>query len=59
MIDTLAENWVTVAIVLGALAVGWWLITTVLRLTRRVFTLGCAGLILLAVVLWGMNWLGG
>jgi hypothetical protein len=58
MVEWLVENWVTLAVVLVALAVGWWVIKTVLRLTMRAFAMGCTGLVLLVGLIAGALWLG-
>ncbi len=44
------EALVKAAIALGAVVAGWWVLKTALRLTLKVFTLGCFGLLALAVV---------
>ena len=41
-------DWVTLGVVLAALAVGWVILKAVLRLTMRVFTVGCGCLLVLA-----------
>jgi hypothetical protein len=43
-------DWVTLGIGLAILAVGWVIIRSVLRLTMKVFTAGCTGLIVLALI---------
>ncbi len=40
-------NWVMIGIFLVVLVVGWTIVRTVLRLTTRVFALGCVGLLVL------------
>ncbi len=52
-------DWVTLGIVLVALVVGWTILKAVLRLTTRVFSLGCLGLLVLAGVLAAMSYFGG
>ena len=46
-IDISHVNWVLWGIVGVALLVGWTILRTVLRLTMRVFALGCVGLVVL------------
>lgn len=53
-----SADWVTLGIVLAVLVIGWTILKAVLRLTMRVFTLGCLGLIVLGGVLAAVNWLG-
>ena len=43
-------DWMTLGIGLAVLVVGWVILKTVLRLTMKVFTLGCTGLVVLAVI---------
>jgi hypothetical protein len=52
-------DWVQIGIVLVVLVVGWTILRTVLRLTARVFTLGCVGLVVLAAVLAALQFFGG
>jgi hypothetical protein len=52
-------DWVTAGIVIVALVVGWTILKTVLRLTMRVFTLGCVGLLVLGAILAAMAYFGG
>ncbi len=40
-------DWVMVGVFLVVLVVGWTIVKTVLRLTMRVFALGCVGLLVL------------
>ena len=47
---TLAEtpiNWLGLALALVGLAVGWTILRFVLRLTLKIFAIGCLGLLLL------------
>jgi hypothetical protein len=53
----LSGDLVTIAIVLVVLVVAWGLLRAVLRLTARVFTLGCVGLVVLGLVLVALNYL--
>jgi hypothetical protein len=52
-------DWVQIGIILVVLVVGWTILRAVLRLTARVFTLGCVGLLVLAGVLAAMSYFGG
>jgi len=50
MPDLSHVNW-TLWIVVGvALAIGWTLLRMVLRLTMRMFALGCVGLVILGAI---------
>jgi len=50
MPDLSHVNW-TLWIILGVvLAVGWTILRMVLRLTMRMFALGCVGLVILAAI---------
>ncbi len=44
-------DWTTLAIVVGVLVVGWVILRLVLRLTVRVFAMGCTALLLLGAAL--------
>ncbi len=44
-------DWTTIAIIVAVLVVGWVILRTVLRLTMRVFAIGCTGLLLLGAAL--------
>ena len=43
-------NWVGLAVALVVLAVGWIILRTVLRLTMRIFAIGCIGLLIVVGV---------
>ena len=45
--DITQVDWVMVGVFLVVLVVGWTIVKTVLRLTMRVFALGCVGLLVL------------
>ncbi len=45
--DISQVDWVMVGVFLVVLVVGWTIVKTVLRLTMRVFALGCMGLLVL------------
>ncbi len=51
----LAMNWQTIVIVLVVLVVAWTVLRAVLRLTMRVFSLGCAALLILGAVLFALR----
>jgi hypothetical protein len=48
MPDLSHVNWALWGVVAVALAIGWTILRFVLRLTMRMFVLGCVGLIILA-----------
>ena len=50
MPDLSHVNWVLLAVVGVALAFGWTILRIVLRLTLRMFAMGCIGLIILAAI---------
>jgi hypothetical protein len=50
-IDLAQVNWVMLGVAVVVLVVGWTIVRTVLRLTMRVFALGCVGLLVLGGVL--------
>jgi hypothetical protein len=49
-------DWVTIGIVLAVLVIGWTLLKAALRLTMRVFTIGCLGLLVVGAVLAALGW---
>ena len=52
MPDLSHVNWALWIVVAVALTVGWTILRFVLRLTMRMFALGCIGLVILAGVVW-------
>lgn len=50
MPDLSHVNWVLLAVVGVVLAIGWTILRIVLRLTMRMFSMGCVGLIILAAI---------
>ena len=50
-IDISQVDWVMVGVFLVVLVVGWTIVKTVLRLTMRVFALGCVGLLVLGGII--------
>jgi hypothetical protein len=55
--DITGVDWVALGIGLAVLAVGWVILKSVLRLTMRIFTLGCTGLVVLAIIGAVLVWL--
>ena len=51
-IDLSQVNWVMWGVILVVLAVGWTILRMVLRMTMRVFSLGCVGLVILVAIIW-------
>jgi hypothetical protein len=51
-VDLSQVNWVMWGIILVVVAVGWIILRTVLRMTMRVFSLGCVGLVILVAIIW-------
>ncbi|MEP7356417.1 MAG: hypothetical protein ABI847_04210 [Anaerolineales bacterium] len=51
-IDLSQVNWVMWGIILVVVAVGWTILRMVLRMTMRVFSLGCVGLVILVAIIW-------
>jgi hypothetical protein len=50
--DLSQVNWVMWGVILIVLAVGWTILRMVLRMTMRVFSLGCVGLVILVAIIW-------
>jgi hypothetical protein len=50
MPDLSHVNWVLLAVVGVALTVGWTILRMVLRLTMRMFAVGCVGLVILGAI---------
>jgi hypothetical protein len=48
--DVSGVDWVTLGIGLAVLAVAWVVLKSVLKITSRIFTLGCTGLIVLGLI---------
>jgi hypothetical protein len=56
MPDLSHVNW-TLWIVVGvALAIGWTILRMVLRLTMRMFAVGCVGLVILAAIVFAVSY---
>ena len=51
-VDLSQVNWVMWGIILVAVAVGWTILRMVLRMTMRVFSIGCVGLVILVAIIW-------
>jgi hypothetical protein len=56
--DLSQVNWVMWGVILVVVAVGWTLLRVVLRLTMRVFSLGCIGLVVLVGIIWLASTMG-
>jgi hypothetical protein len=55
MFEDLSQyNWVMIGGALVVLVVGWTIVKTVFKLTARVFTLGCVGLVILGAIMGGL-----
>ncbi len=48
--DLAGVDWVMWGIVLAVLVVAWVVLKSVFKMTMRIFTLGCTGLVVLAIV---------
>ena len=48
--DVTGVDWVALGIGLAVLTVGWVILKSVLRLTMKIFTLGCTGLVVVAII---------
>ena len=53
-IDFSHVNWVLWGVVGVVLVVGWTILRTVLRLSMRIFTMGCVGMIILAGIVFAV-----
>jgi hypothetical protein len=53
------ETLLNIAVALIVVAVGWTFLRTVLKLTARLFRIGCLVLVVLVGVIWLAGWLGG
>jgi hypothetical protein len=47
--DSIVNNWVWIVVGLGVLAVVWFVVRTIFKLTMRMFACGCAVLLGLAL----------
>ncbi len=54
-IDLSHVNWVMLAVVGVAVAIGWTLLRFVLRLTMRFFALGCLALVILGGIVLALS----
>jgi hypothetical protein len=59
MPDLSEVNWVMIGGAILVLVVAWTIFKAVFKLTTRVFTLGCMGLIVLAGILGALAYFGG
>jgi len=57
-VDLSQVNWVMWGIILIAVAVGWTILRMVLRMTMRVFSIGCVGLVILVAIIWYVTSMG-
>ena len=57
-VDLSQVNWVMWGIILVAVAVGWTILRMVLRMTMRVFSIGCVGLVVLVAIIWYVTSMG-
>ena len=57
-VDLSQVNWVMWGIILVAVAVGWTILRMVLRMTMRVFSIGCVGLVILVAIIWYVTSMG-
>ena len=51
-VDLSQVNWVMWGIILVVVAIGWTVLRMVMRMTMRVFSLGCVGLVILVAIIW-------
>ena len=49
--DVTQVNWVLWSVVLVVIVVGWTILRVVLRLSMRIFSLGCVGLLILVGII--------
>ena len=49
--DVTQVNWVLWSVVLVVIVVGWTILRVVLRLSMRIFSLGCVGLVVLVGII--------
>ena len=56
MPDLSHVNFVVLAVVGVAVAIGWTILRMVLRLTMRVFAMGCLGLIILGAIVLAVSY---
>ena len=57
-VDLSQVNWVMWGIIVVAVAVGWTILRMVLRMTMRVFSIGCVGLVILVAIIWYVTSMG-
>ena len=57
-VDLSHVNWVMWGVILVVIAVGWTILRMVLRMTMRVFSIGCIGLVILVAIIWYVTSMG-
>ena len=57
-VDLSQVNWVMWGVILVVVAVGWTILRMVLRMTMRVFSIGCVGLVVLVGIIWYVTSMG-
>ena len=57
-VDLSHVNWVMWGVILVVVAVGWTILRMVLRMTMRVFSIGCIGLVILVAIIWYVTSMG-
>ena len=57
-VDLSQVNWVMWGVILVVVAVGWTILRMVLRMTMRVFSIGCVGLVILVAIIWYVTSMG-
>ena len=57
-VDLSHVNWVMWGVILVVIAVGWTILRMVLRMTMRVFSIGCIGLVILMAIIWYVTSMG-
>lgn len=53
-----ASPLLNLVLVLAGLLIGWTILKAVLKLTVRLFTIGCCTLFVLAAFAWVLGWIG-
>lgn len=52
------EGIYNVFLVIVVVAIGWTIVRTVFKLTMRLFTMGCFGIVILVGIGWILGWVG-
>ena len=58
MLVETASPLLNLLLLLAGLLIGWSILKAILKLTVRLFTIGCGTLFILAVVAWLLGWIG-